>query len=859
MTPRLKTQLAEPPTSLPDRPRRLPQIVRPLGVLGVFLAYHALASAPSYEDPASERAVAVALAAEHGLSASPSDVFWIDPPPAWWKPWSTRRAWVLAGHPEALDDVFLVEGRTSPEGGLLHLGEVHNLTETKATGERLLVGSGPRAAWVSGTPEALLRLTSANLHTDPLSSPNAADFNRVQRLQWRLTWLQETGQWRGVVRDNFKLIPPAKSAALEFGADGLTLFTEHGQVAVPSQAQDAGEQHLAPQAHSLAKPGNLVTWSVDRLRALPWFGDENMQRLKAVVYRAWDAGSRRFGLGVDAEDTQVTLVTPNQAASVSAAAPTAAVPERLRRAWPPAPLTPLLTPVEADEGVWLSLKDDPFIKPTDDPNGLFFTTFLRTDPERTYSRIIVTVWDPLTVELHTMSGTEEPKSATGETGPGLVPRSAKDPGRPSDVENLVGAFNGGFQTTHGDFGMMAEGVLYVPPLPFAATVVSDEGGNVGFGTWPEQAAVPKTVVGLRQNLTPLVQAGVFNPYGRSWWGGVPSGWEDDTRTVRSGICLTKSGLVAYFYGAKVDAENLAKAMQATGCDYGLHLDMNQGHTGLEFYHVAPQADLPPFALTLDRVWQAEGAVPDAPDLAFRGRRMFRAMQLMNFPRYIQRETRDFFYLTRRQLLPRRNPSAAWTVPRPARDVYPYAVAVRSVTPSAVPGALIQLLELAPEFVEPKVAVTDELVAVSLRQHESAPTPGVYWSDGRLVVADQAPTADSVALLPRTTGDATTALVCIRPGSGSLLYAEVASSPDATRNRALLTEALTAEGCLATEVLDTTGGAFELEGRDLNGHPSESVHPRLALCYRRPRRHFALFPETPVVAAAKWKPLQTKPE
>src|SRR5690606_19256042 len=149
-----------------------------------------------------------------------------------------------------------------------------------------------------------------------------------------------------------------------------------------------------------------------------------------------------------------------------------------------------------------------------------------------------------------------------------------------------------------------------------------------------------------------------------------------------------------FYGAKVDAENLAKAMLAVRCTYGVHLDMNQGHTGLEFYHVAPEAKLPPLALTLDRVWQAEGSVSDAPGLAFRGRRMFRAMQLMNFPRYIQRETRDFFYLTLRPTLPREG----WTVPASSRDVYPPAVATRTATlPS---GALVQLWELAPEYVAP---------------------------------------------------------------------------------------------------------------------------------------------------------------
>ncbi len=59
-----------------------------------------------------------------------------------------------------------------------------------------------------------------------------------------------------------------------------------------------------------------------------------------------------------------------------------------------------------------------------------------------------------------MSGTVEPKSATGETGPGMVPRD------PAVMSQFVAGFNGGFQAIHGEFGMMADKVLYLPPKPF---------------------------------------------------------------------------------------------------------------------------------------------------------------------------------------------------------------------------------------------------------------------------------------------------------------------------------------------------------------------------------------------------------
>jgi hypothetical protein len=535
------------------------------------------------------------------------------------------------------------------------------------------------------------------------------------------------------------------------------------------------------------------------------------------------------------------------------------------RSWPPKPLTPVLNPPEPHEGEWLSLHNDPFIKPTTDPQGLFFTTFLRTDPEREFSRIIITSWDPLTVDLHTQSGTEEPKTATGEAGTGLVPREG------GIVERLVAAFNGGFQATHGDFGMMADGVVYVPPLAYGATVAVDTAGRVGFGTWPpgdngSAFSIPSDIKSLRQNLTPLIANGAFNPYQRTWWGGVPSGWQDDTRTVRSGICLTKSGLVSYFYGAKVDAENLAKAMLANDCEYGLHLDMNQGHTGLEFYHVAPERELPPLALTLQGMWQAEGAVSDTSGLSFRGRRLFRSMQLMNFPRYIQRETRDFFYLTARTLLPRSKPTAEpWYIPDGLRHAFPPPLALRHFSTRSAAPIRVNLLELDPNFVEPEqAAVTGPSTArlevvlfgdpTSNRVHATSPASGIWWDSGHFTIGAGESSPDAHLLLS-TTDAATDSLACVHPTTGTLVIANAAAPDDASIG-AKLTQVLQELGCVGKLLPVSSPLGVSINGRDLNGHPSETTVSHTKLVYRHPKRTFALFPETKVVPPTEWKPLQT---
>ncbi len=92
--------------------------------------------------------------------------------------------------------------------------------------------------------------------------------------------------------------------------------------------------------------------------------------------------------------------------------------------------------------------------------------------------------------------------------------------------HLVAAFNGGFQAQHGEYGMQANGIEYLPPKPYAATVVELRDGSNAFGVWPDSANVPDDVVAFRQNLTALVQDGKFNPWGRNWWGGTPPGWPD---------------------------------------------------------------------------------------------------------------------------------------------------------------------------------------------------------------------------------------------------------------------------------------------------------------------------------------------
>lgn len=805
------------------------------------------------------------LAIEFNLSASPSDVHWFGPASSAIHPLRTQSAWLLAQPPNGHDDVYLVRARRSPEGALLEVESIHNLTRTSAVSEQRLTVRGPWAAWTTGDATHTYRVHWADASQSPLE--HADPLTTGQRWQWRLTWLQQTGSLNGVLERHFKLIPPAKTLELEFDDSALLLTTERGAAEVASELHQMrrGGHLIHEQTAPLPLPGDWVTWSVDRVRALPWFGDENMQRLKAVAYHAWDWLERHFPFISGTPDAVITspLDTPGTLSdtppTASVNAPSPDVPQT-RKGWPPTPLRPLLSPPLPEEGQWRTFEDDPFVRSLEGFGSPLASTFLRADPNRPLTRVLITAWDPALVDLHMVSGTDEPVSATGETGSGLIPRDART------MTRLVAAFNGGFQGHHGDFGMLAEGTLYVPPKPYAATVARLRDGSIGFGTWPESGDIPDMVTSFRQNLTPLVAEKRYNPYHRSWWGGVPSGWEDTTRTVRSGLCLTESGLVAYFYASKAGPKELGQAMLATGCSYGLHLDMNQGHTGLELYHVAPAAQLPPLAMPLDSVWQTQDSVPESPELRFRGRRLFKSMQLMNFPRYIQRQTRDFFYLTLRETLPGPDlsgadaPAKPWQVATLPQQGFPPAMATNSMRPdSERPATVVQLWQVDARWVDANAPETSESPLACFETPNPAqkePRETALWlGSGRFGIGK--PPGQNRRLLRGTRQPLARAraAVGLRRDGQVLVYAEIVTGAPDPADAETLAQALRASGASLKLYLENPWHVA-LAGRDLSGHPTTLNSAQKQCLFRSETPAFrVLFKETPIVKREHWKPLQ----
>jgi len=845
-----------------------------------------------------------ALAAElgrRGIATRAEDVTFIDPPRGVFGALgATSRAIVrtppVAGDP---NDLFLVYAKLSPEGVLLDVGAMYNITETSGADETAPAVHGERFAYVA---HPLVGGSHATVHVIDLSgqSDGTSGFGRVERLQVAITNAQETGQFGGIRKRTFAVSEDepgvvatahgaeknpdnegstgdgptpsearAKGSRVRCTLDETTLavIDDGREARVPLLGETILPSWLRAVDHEVARPGNVVTWAVDRVRAV--VGDEAMQTIKAVAFTGLEIVLRQRE---DMRDENAAAQDiADDLGQDTLAAPTRVIPTDPEIGWPPPPLDAWITPALPGEGQWNPQDRDPFVRRAEGVPPAFVTTYIRPDKSRKTTRVFIALWDPRQVELHMMAGTVEPKGATGEAGPGLIPREA------AVLERVVAASNAGFQALHGEFGMMADGVMYLPPKPYAATVAVLRDGNTAFGTWPEDQSIPSDVLSYRQNMTVLVQDGTINPYGRTWWGGTPPGWADKTHTVRTGMCLTKERFVAYFYGTDLGPEGLSQSMIQARCSYGLALDMNAGHSGLEFYTVARSADMQPLGRPLQNDWEAEGTVSGIEGFKFRGRRFIRGMGLMNFPRYIRREARDFFYMTLRHMLPGTNIVPIVQPPVEGEGVFrvkglpqhgfPYALAVTDVRlDAALPDAKVRIVKVDPRVVAASVA-TNQPPGKTVAVMDAGPVepgatgPSLWASSGAFAIGPEPPVEGALRI---ATGTAATqgavAAVGVLDVDGMLLYAELAMAgqppPDAATK---LVELLKNAGAstwvlLAKPLVLALGGDTDLSGAAVHP-PSTSTAVRLVRIDAPGAKRF--HDATPIVPLSTWYPLQAK--
>ena len=628
-----------------------------------LLIVRATSSGASEGDHA--RSLAVALG-KRGLRVDPATVLWLSDDVS---VLSGRPALFLAHSTGELDDLYFAKARCTSDGGVLDVRFTTNLTRTSSAAEAAPIALGNAVLYAARVGDRFDAVTVLDVRGEPEALTR--NWSTRARAQNAITNVQETGRSEGFGRRRYGLVAPAARLVVGRENEHFVVVADGARIVIDPahEAPIEGANLVEVRPTEKSVPG-AITWVVDTVRNVSFIGAGPIEWLEHTVFGLQDRFERmRYALAGDASseaDDAAGELGGAQHTSTVATPPDVSTRALLAEAdaeagWPPAPAVPVLDDPLRGEGEWIAVVDPGFVQAWPNAPPAFYQTFLRPDGERRYARMFVTIWDARQVQLHVVMGTREPESATGETGTGLVPRDDRT------LNRLVGGFNGGFQALHGEFGMMADGRVYLPPKPWAATVAVFDDGHVGIGSWPpplstasfdERAAnaqIPAGMVAMRQNLTSVVENGTYNPWARWWWGAAPEAATEQTFTHRFGLCVMREGFFVFFWGGSMGPEALGASMNAVRCVRGMHLDMNSKHTGFEFYRVTRDAaGLPPIPEPAgDDVWEGPLPNPEGATGAWtvRARKAVRSMDPMRFPRYIRRDPRDFFFLTLRAMVP----------------------------------------------------------------------------------------------------------------------------------------------------------------------------------------------------------------
>lgn len=378
--------------------------------------------------------------------------------------------------------------------------------------------------------------------------------------------------------------------------------------------------------HHFDWAGPLVANS---LRSL--FGDDNVARLEDFVYGAEDHVNRLLKKnqppksywqvpGAAASGAPLSSgVAPGVAAASASAAPVA---EALSgaEAFHPANPGPALKEWSAPgDGEWLGLND--VRHPGEAPR--MFKTLLHPDKGRSWAEVFVVAIDLKQVQLFPVLGTQEPQPDSDEA------RGYQREGKiPADRQNtLIAAFNGGFMTEHGGYGMKLDGVTIAKPKPRACAVAAYKDGSLRIGSWAALGNSEPDMVWFRQTPECMwendkLHAGLQAGAGLRKWGSTVDG---ETVIRRSAIGLNADRSVLYVAITNhTTARVLAEGLHHAGATDIAQLDVNWSY---------------PKFVTFEPIGHTQvlHPVPLAPGFEFSDDEYLR-----------KKEKRDFFYILRKE-------------------------------------------------------------------------------------------------------------------------------------------------------------------------------------------------------------------
>lgn len=163
------------------------------------------------------------------------------------------------------------------------------------------------------------------------------------------------------------------------------------------------------------------------------------------------------------------------------------------------------------------------------------------------------------------------------------------------LSGLVATWNGGFKLKPDDAlgGYYADGLTAVPLVTGRAAEVFYRDGSLRIGRWGVDLTMTPDVVGVRENLSLLVQGGQVQVT-PSAGSGTQWGYTISSRyyIARSGVGMTANGDIVYVSGPALSVYTLANLLKAAGCVEAMELDINPDWVSFMSYSANPADPAP---------------------------------------------------------------------------------------------------------------------------------------------------------------------------------------------------------------------------------------------------------------------------
>jgi len=328
----------------------------------------------------------------------------------------------------------------------------------------------------------------------------------------------------------------------------------------------------------------VVAWSVGHALTVPGGGSVS-ERLSEWARDHWLGPLVTFGEWLSYNPPKAggkpsfALTGPSAPPGPSATAtgPSAASGRPRPSVTPPPPLKTFAGRPLPGEGQWRVLA-------TVHGVPAIYGTYLRAS--RVYSSYVagIATMNQSLLRFQLRPGTEDPGPGAWKTQPYITPGTRR---------GLEATFNSGFKISSSGGGFYLNGATRGTLTRGEASEVYYRNGRIAIGVWGRDLHMTRDVVGVRQNLRPIVEDGkvpgsVDNNVTTQWGATLGGGYY----VWRSGIGVTRDGHILFVYGAALNVRELAELLKRAGAVTAMELDINPDWMSYESYRSAGHPNNP---------------------------------------------------------------------------------------------------------------------------------------------------------------------------------------------------------------------------------------------------------------------------